>query len=139
MSYNPNIFYSTLRSDMKKKQRPFTSIFDCKRKKPIKNPFLIEGKNEIRYHMGAYGPLVVEHIPDHYKKRLNNFSKNKKRKSCNKKRCQSKNYISPFTYLNCHSNCKETQQFWHNIQSPQILRHYTPPRSSKINDHYYGW
>ena len=139
MSYNPNDFYTTLRSDIKKRQRPFTSIFDCKNKKAIKNPFLIEGKNEIRYHMGAYGPLVVEHISEDYKKRLNNFSKNHKKKNCKKRRCQSKNYNSPFTYLNCHSNCKETQQFWHNIQSPQILRHYTPPKSSKINEHYYGW
>ena len=139
MSYNPNDFYTTLRSDIKKRQRPFTSIFDCKNKKAIKNPFLIEGKNEIRYHMGAYGPLVVEHISEDYKKRLNNFSKNHKKKNCKKRRCQSKNYNSPFTYFNCHSNCKETQQFWHNIQSPQILRHYTPPKSSKINEHYYGW
>ena len=47
---------------MCKKQRPFTSIFDCKNRKAKKNPFLIEGKNEIRYQMGHYGPLVVEHI-----------------------------------------------------------------------------
>ena len=140
MAYNPNDFYNTLRSDMKKTQRPFTSIFDCKNKKAKRNPFLIEGKNEIRYHMGAYGPLVVEHIPEDYKKKINNFSKNKKKLNKNKrKRYQSKNYISPFTYFNIHSNCKETQQYWHNIQSPKILRHYTPPKSSKINEHYYGW
>ena len=60
--YNPNDFHITLRSDMCQKKRPFTSIFDCKNKKMKKNPFLIEGKNEIRYHMGTYGPLVVEHI-----------------------------------------------------------------------------
>ena len=138
MSYNPNDFYNTLRSDMKRPKRPFSSIFDCKKKKAVKNPFLIEGKNEIRYHMGTYGPLVVEHISEDYKKRLNNFSKKKINK--NKKiRCQSKKYNSPFTYFNIHSNCKETQQYWHNIQSPQILRHYTPPKSSKMNEHYYGW
>ena len=140
MAYNPNDFYRTLRSDMCKKPRPFTSIFDCKNKQAKKNPFLIEGKNEIRYNMGTYGPLVVEHISEDYKKRLNNFSKTKKKKNINKKRrCQSKNYNSPFTYFNIHSNCKETQQYWHNIQSPQILRHYTPPKSSKVYQHYYGW
>ena len=130
-NYNPDDFYSTLRSDMYKTKRPFTSIFDCKKKKPEKNPFLIEGKTEIRYHMGAYGPLVVEHVSEELKKKL---CKNK-----TKKRCKSKKYISPFTYLNIHSNCKETEQCWHNIQSPQILRHYTPPKSSKRNEHYYGW
>ena len=132
-NYDPNDFYSTLRSDMKKTKRPFSSIFDCKRKKPEKNPFLIEGKNEIRYHMGTYGPLVVEHISEELKK--NKYLKNKKIK----KRCKSKNYNSPFTYFNIHSNCKETEQYWHNIQSPQILRHYTPPKSSKMYQHYYGW
>ena len=140
MSYNPNDFYNTLRSDMVKQKRPFTSIFDCKNKKKVKNPFLIEGKNEIRYHMGAYGPLVVEHISEAHKKRINNFSKKKTNKNKNKKiRGHSKNYISPFTVFDIHSNCKETEQYWHNIQSPQILRHYTPPKSSKMNQHYYGW
>ena len=139
MSYNQNDFYNTLRSDMVKQKRPFTSIFDCKNKKKVKNPFLIEGKNEIRYHMGAYGPLVVEHVSEMRKKRLNNFSKNNKKTNKKPKRCQSKNYNSPFTYFNIHSNCKETQQYWHNIQSPKILRHYTPPKSSKIYEHYYGW
>ena len=139
MAYNSKDFYITLRSDMKKTQRPFTSIFDCKNRKAKKNPFLIEGKNEIRYHMGTYGPLVVEHISKKKKKRINNFSKKKKINKNKRKRCQSKNYISPFTYFNIHSNCKETQHYWHNIQSPKILRHYTPPKSSKINEHYYGW
>ena len=139
MSYNPNDFYNTLRSDMKKAQRPFSSIFDCKNKKVKKNPFLIEGKNEIRYHMGTYGPLVVEHVSEMRKNRINNFSKNKKKTNNKRKRCQSKNYNSPFTYFNIHSNCKETQLYWHNIQSPKILRHYTPPKSSKIYEHYYGW
>ncbi len=138
MSYNPNDFYNTLRSDMRRQIRPFTSIFDCKKKKQIKNPFLIEGKNEVRYHMGPYGPLVVEHISEAHKKRINNFGKNNKNKN-KKKRCCSKNYNSPFTVFDIHSNCKETQQYWHNIQSPQILRHYTPPKSSKMNEHYYGW
>ena len=69
MAYNPNDFYNTLRSDMKKKQRQFTSIFDCKNKKAKRNAFLIEGKNEVRYHMGSYGPLVVEKIPEDYKKK----------------------------------------------------------------------
>ena len=36
MAYNPNDFYNTLRSDIKKTQRPFTSIFDCKNKKDKK-------------------------------------------------------------------------------------------------------
>ena len=140
MMYNLDDFYNTLRSEMRKTTRPFVSIFDCKNKKAKPNPFLIAGKGEIRYHMGAYGPLVVEHIPESYRKRLNNISKNKKKVNKNKKRrCQSKNYRSPFTVFNIHSNCKETQQYWHNIQSPQILRHYTPPKSSKINEHYYGW
>ena len=138
MSYNPNDFYKTLRSDMKKPKRPFTSIFDCKNKKAVKNPFLVEGKNEIRYHMGTYGPLVVEHISEVQKKRINNMNKNNKNKN-KRKRCKSKNYNSPFTYFNIHSCCKETEQYWHDIQSPQILRHYTPPKSSKINQHYYGW
>ena len=62
MAYNSKDFYITLRSDMKKTQRPFTSIFDCKNRKAKKNPFLIEGKNEIRYHMGTYGPLVVTYF-----------------------------------------------------------------------------
>ena len=131
--YNPNDFHITLRSDMCETKRPFTSIFDCKNKKMKKNPFLIEGKNEIRYHMGTYGPLVVEHISEDYKKRLNNKIKNKN------KRCKSKNYKAPFTYFNIHSNCKETEQCWHNLQSPKILRHYTPPKSSKRYEHYYGW
>ena len=108
--YNPNDFHITLRSEMCQKKRPFTSIFDCKNKKRKKNPFLIEGKNEIRYHMGTYGPLVVEHIPEDYKKKLNNKIKNKN------KRCKSKNYKTPFTYFNIHSNCKETEQCWHNLQ-----------------------
>ena len=139
MAYNPNDFYNTLRSEMRKTQRPFSSIFDCKNQKAKKNPFLIEGKNEIRYHMGTYGPLVVEHVSEMRKKRMNNFSKNKKNNNIKRKRCQSKNYNSPFTYFNIHSHCKETKQYWHNIQSPQILRHYTPPKSSKIYEHYYGW
>ena len=96
--YNSNDFYITLRSDMCQKKRPFTSIFDCKNKKMKKNPFLIEGKNEIRYHLGTYGSLVVEHISEDYKKRLNNKIKNKN------KRCKSKNYKAPFTYFNIHSN-----------------------------------
>ena len=131
--YNPNDFHITLRSNMCIKKRPFTSIFDCKNRQKKKNPFLIEGKSEIRYHMGTYGPLVVEHISENHKKRLNNKTKKKN------KRCQSKNYKTPFTYFNIHSNCKETQQYWHNIQSPKILRHYTPPKSSKRYEHYYGW
>ena len=116
---------------MCQKKRPFTSIFDCKNTQNKKSPFLIEGKNEIRYHMGTYGPLVVEHISEEYKKRLNKKNKNKKNKS--------KDYKTPFTYFSIHSNCKETEQYWHNIQSPQILRHYTPPKSSKRYEHYYGW
>ena len=131
--YNPNDFHITLRSDICQKKRPFISIFDCKNKKMKKNPFLIEGKNEIRYHMGTYGPLVVEHISEDYKKKLNNKIKNKD------KRCKSKNYKAPFTYFNIHSNCKETEQCWHNLQAPKILRHYTPPESSKRCEHYYGW
>ena len=69
--YNSNDFYITLRSDMCQKHRPFTSIFDCKIRAHKRDPFLIEGKNEIRYHMGAYGPLVVEHISEFHKKKLN--------------------------------------------------------------------
>ena len=131
--YNSKDFYITLRSSMCQKKRPFTSIFDCKNAAKKKNPFLIEGKNEIRYHMGTYGPLVVEHIPEQYKKKLNKkiIKKNK--------RCKSKKYKTPFTYFNIHSNCKETEQYWHNLQSPKILRHYTPPKSSKRYEHYYGW
>ena len=131
--YKSKDFYITLRSDMCQKQRPFTSIFDCKNIKNKKNPFLIEGKNEIRYHMGTYGPLVVEHIPEQYKKKLNKKKINKNKKN------KSKDYKAPFTYFNIHSNCKETEQCWHNIQSPQILRHYTPSKSSKRYEHYYGW
>ena len=131
--YNSNDFHITLRSEMCQKQRPFTSIFDCKRKKSNKNPFLIENNKEIRYHMGTYGPLVVEHISEDYKKKL---CKNKCKKN---KRAKSKKYFSPFTFFNIHSNCKETQKCWHNIQSPEILRHYTPPKSSKVYQHYYGW
>ncbi len=83
--------------------------------------------------MGTYGPLVVEHISEDYKKKL-------KKKTYNKnKSYKSKKYKSPFTYFNIHSNCKETEQYWHNLQSPQILRHYTPPKSSKRYEHYYGW
>ena len=91
MAYNPNDFYNTLRSEMRKTQRPFTSIFDCKIRAHKRDPFLIEGKNEIRYHMGAYGPLVVEHVSEMRKKRMNNFSKNKKNNNIKRKRCQSKN------------------------------------------------
>ena len=134
--YNSNDFHITLRSDMCQKKRPFSSIFDCKKSKIKKNPFLIEGKEEIRYHMGTYGPLVVEHISEVHKKRLNKNIKNKN------KRCKSKNYKNyktPFTYFNIHSNCKETEQYWHNLQAPKILRHYTPPKSSKRYEHYYGW
>jgi hypothetical protein len=120
---------------MCQKHRPFSSIFDCKIRAHKRDPFLIEGKNEIRYHMGAYGPLVVEHISEFHKKKLNKKVNNKNKNA----RCKSKNYRTPFTYFNIHSNCKETQQYWHNIQSPKILRHYTPPKSSKRNEHYYGW
>ena len=133
--YNSNDFHITLRSDMCQKHRPFSSIFDCKIRAHKRDPFLIEGKNEIRYHMGAYGPLVVEHISEFHKKKLNKKVNNKNKNT----RCKSKNYRTPFTYFNIHSNCKETQQYWHNIQSPKILRHYTPPKSSKRNEHYYGW
>ena len=59
MAYNPNDFYITLRSDMKKTQRPFTSIFDCKNRKAKKNPFLIEGKNEIRYQKNKKKELII--------------------------------------------------------------------------------
>ena len=131
--YNSNDFYITLRSDMCQKQRPFTSIFDCKMRKIKKNPFLIESNNEIRYHMGTYGPLVVEHVSEDYKRKLNKNANNKN------KRYKSKKYKNPFTYFNIHSNCKETEQCWHNLQSPQILRHYTPPKSSKRYEHYHGW
>ena len=131
--YNSKNFYITLRSDMCKKKRPFTSIFDCKDRKIKKNPFLIESNNEIRYHMGTYGPLVVEHVSEDYKRKLNKNANNKN------KRYKSKKYKNPFTYFNIHSNCKETEQCWHNLQSPQILRHYTPPKSSKRYEHYYGW
>ena len=131
--YNSKKFYITLRSDMCQKQRPFTSIFDCKMRKIKKNPFLIENNNEIRYDMGTYGPLVVEHVSEDYKRKLNKNANNKN------KRYKSKKYKNPFTYFNIHSNCKETEQCWHNLQSPQILRHYTPPKSSKRYEHYYGW
>ena len=131
--YNSKKFYITLRSDMCQKQRPFTSIFDCKMRKIKKNPFLIENNNEIRYHMGTYGPLVVEHVSEDYKRKLNKNANNKN------KRYKSKKYKNPFTYFNIHSNCKETEQCWHNLQYPQILRHYTPPKSSKRYEHYYGW
>ena len=131
--YNSKKFYITLRSDMYQKQRPFTSIFDCKMRKIKKNPFLIENNNEIRYHMGTYGPLVVEHVSEDYKRKLNKNANNKN------KRYKSKKYKNPFTYFNIHSNCKETEQCWHNLQSPQILRHYTPPKSSKRYEHYHGW
>ena len=131
--YNSKKFYITLRSDMCQKQRQFTSIFDCKMRKIKKNPFLIENNNEIRYHMGTYGPLVVEHVSEDYKRKLNKNANNKN------KRYKSKKYKNPFTYFNIHSNCKETEQCWHNLQSPQILRHYTPPKSSKRYEHYYGW
>ena len=131
--YKSKKFYITLRSDMCQKQRPFTSIFDCKMRKIKKNPFLKENNNEIRYHMGTYGPLVVEHVSEDYKRKLNKNANNKN------KRYKSKKYKNPFTYFNIHSNCKETEQCWHNLQSPQILRHYTPPKSSKRYEHYYGW
>ena len=133
--YNSNDFHITLRSDMCQKHRPFTSIFDCKIRAHKRDPFLIEGKNEIRYHMGAYGSLVVEHLTEFHKKKLNKKVNNKNKNT----RCKSKNYRTPFTYFNIHSNCKETEQCWHNLQSPQILRHYTPPKSSKRYEHYYGW
>ena len=134
MTLYQNDFYMTLRSEIERPKRPFTSIFRCKYKKPKVNQFLIEGENEKRYHMGKYGPLVVEHISELQKNAL--YRTNNKK---NKKRCKSKNYKSPFIYFNKHSNCKETKLCWHDIQSPQILRHYSPPRSSNINDTYYGW
>ena len=83
--------------------------------------------------MGTYGPLVVEHVSEDYKRKLNKNANNKN------KRYKSKKYKNPFTYFNIHSNCKETEQCWHNLQSPQILRHYTPPKSSKRYEHYYVW
>ena len=131
--YNSNDFHIILRSDMCQKHRPFSSIFDCKIRVHKRDPFLIDGKNEIRYHMGAYGPLVVEHLTEFHKKKLN------KKINYKNKRWKSKNYRTPFTYFKIHSNCKETQQYWHNIQSTNILRHYTSSKSSKINEHYYGW
>ena len=138
MSVSTN-FYSTLRSDLKEQKRPFTSIFDCKNKARVKNPFLKEGPNEIRYHMGPYGPLVVEHFVSDKKKKLTKLYNNNKSQTKTKRRYSKKNYVSPFNYFTRHAHCDETKLYWHNIQSPQILRHYTPPRSSDYTKHYYNW
>lgn len=122
MDYDRNnrIIVKTLVSDIYTQKHEFNSIFDCKKKRKVKNPFIKSTKDVKRIETGPYGPLIVIHRERPEKI----LPKEKKRKTFFEK-------IPKYTFFHRHANCSETKGYWEDPKTPKILRHYTPPKTKK--------
>ena len=113
---------NTLYSPIYTPPKQFQSIFKCKEKQRIENPYVKSTKNEKRIQTGVYGPLIVIHKekvkPAQIKKRSTHYEE-----------CAP---IKPYRFFQDHANCPGTQYYYHGLLHPKILRHYSPDNKRRI-------
>lgn len=122
-SNNTHHKVKTLYSPIYSPPKQFHSIFKCKEKERIENPYVKSTKNEKRIQTGVYGPLIVIH-----KEKMKPVQIKKQKKHYEE--CAP---IKPYRFFQEHAHCPETEFYYHDLLHPKILRHYSPDSKKRLN------